>query len=118
AYKIVVKGLSGGHSGMDIHKGLGNANKIMNALLIMGQEQFGLRVSELDGGGLRNAIPRESTALVALKASDSKQFTTSFNDWVNSLKEELSATEPCLSIACEPANLLEKAMDPTAQSAL
>lgn len=68
AFKIVVKGLQGGHSGMDIHKGLGNANKLMNRIL------FGLKdliaISEIDGGGLRNAIPRESTAIVATLNSD------------------------------------------------
>ena len=60
-YEIEVNGLQGGHSGMDIHKGFGNANKIMNRLLFDGFENFGLRISEIDGGSLRNAIPREST---------------------------------------------------------
>src|SRR5690606_38248146 len=49
-YKITVKGLQGGHSGMDIHKGLGNANKLMNRLLFDGFENFGLRIAEIDGG--------------------------------------------------------------------
>ena len=49
-YRIVVKGLEGGHSGMDIYKGLGNANKIMNRLLIDAYEHFGLQVSEITGG--------------------------------------------------------------------
>ena len=62
AYTITVKGLSGGHSGMDIHKGLGNANKIMNRLLFDGFENFGLQIAEISGGSLRNAIPRESVA--------------------------------------------------------
>src|SRR5690606_16572654 len=60
AYMITVKGLQGGHSGMDIHKGLGNANKIMNRLLYNGFEDFGLQIAEIKGGSLRNAIPRES----------------------------------------------------------
>jgi len=49
-YEIQVNGLQGGHSGMDIHKGFGNANKIMNRLLFDGFENFGLRISEIDGG--------------------------------------------------------------------
>ena len=118
AYKIVVKGLSGGHSGMDIHLGLGNANKIMNDLLIMGHEQLGLRISKIDGGGLRNAIPRESTALVAVKVSDSKELETLFKDWASNLKKEFAATEPNLVIFCEPAPLPQMVMEAKDQLAL
>ena len=65
-YTIKVSGLNGGHSGMDIHKGLGNANKIMNRLLFDSFENFGLQIAEIDGGSLRNAIPRESVAKVII----------------------------------------------------
>ena len=65
-YKITVKGLNGGHSGMDIDKGLGNANKIMNRILFNAYEDFGLQISTIHGGSLRNAIPRESVAHVAV----------------------------------------------------
>lgn len=118
AYKIVVKGLSGGHSGMDIHEGLGNANKIMNSLLKKGQEQLALKISKIDGGGLRNAIPRESTALVAVKALNSKEFNTACNVWGNTLKKELATTDPNLKIICEPADLPQTVMETSAQSAL
>ncbi|MGB3465751.1 MAG: beta-Ala-His dipeptidase, partial [Cyclobacteriaceae bacterium] len=66
AFRISIKGLSGGHSGMDIHKGLANANKLMNRLLWKSGEEYGVRIAEISGGGLRNAIPRESTAIVCL----------------------------------------------------
>ncbi|RAJ07532.1 aminoacyl-histidine dipeptidase [Arenibacter echinorum] len=118
AYKIVVKGLSGGHSGVDIHLGLGNANKIMNSLLILGQKQIGLRVSKIDGGGLRNAIPRESTALVAIKASDSDELDTLFKDWAINIKKEFAATEANLKIVCEPAHLPKTVMEPKDQQVL
>ncbi len=65
AYKISVKGLQGGHSGMDIHKGFGNANKLMNRILFALNQW--IAISEIDGGGLRNAIPRESNALIVTK---------------------------------------------------
>lgn len=55
AYKISVKGLQGGHSGMDIHRGFGNANKIMNRILFSVREE--MEIGSVDGGGLRNAIP-------------------------------------------------------------
>jgi len=67
AFKIAIKGLQGGHSGMDIHKGLGNANKLMNRILYYGTESVGLRVSNIDGGSLRNAIPRESFSTIVIK---------------------------------------------------
>ncbi len=63
AYQISVKGLKGGHSGMDIHLERGNANKIMNRL-IWGCDGYQLRIAEIDGGSLRNAIPRESFAVI------------------------------------------------------
>ena len=73
-FNISVKGLQGGHSGMQIHEGLGNANKIMNRLLFDSYEFFGLRISEIEGGGLRNAIPRESNAIVAIDAAQEETF--------------------------------------------
>ena len=60
AFQLMVRGLSGGHSGTQIHEGLGNANKIMNRLLWNASEYFELQIADINGGGLRNAIPRES----------------------------------------------------------
>ncbi len=93
-YKLTVKGLRGGHSGMDIHMGLGNANKLMNRLL------FGLytltTLSEIDGGGLRNAIPRESTAF--LNTSNSDQLESEFQTLKQVLLDEYGTIEPALTI--------------------
>ena len=74
AFKISATGLQGGHSGMDIHKGFGNANKIMNRLLYNGFEHFGLRIAELEGGSLRNAIPRESFATIVIDEISKEPF--------------------------------------------
>ena len=65
AYKVTVKGLQGGHSGMDIHKDFGNANKLMNRILYALKDISS--ISEIDGGSLRNAIPRESNAIITTK---------------------------------------------------
>jgi len=118
AFIIAIKGLSGGHSGMDIHKGLGNANKLMNSLLEKGNEHFGLRISQLHGGGLRNAIPRESTAIVTLKTSDSDNFTLMFKEWAQGLIKEFVATDPRLEITAEPTRLPQTVMGAGAQLAL
>ena len=69
AFEIIVKGLKGGHSGMDIHLERGNANKIMNRLLAVGMSHD-FCVYEIDGGSLRNAIPRESFAKVVVNSEN------------------------------------------------
>ena len=97
-FKITVKGLQGGHSGMQIHEGLGNANKIMNRILIDGFENFGLRISEIDGGSLRNAIPRESNAIVAIDAVHEETFVSEVNDISEEIKKEYKTMEPDMVI--------------------
>ncbi len=110
-YEIVVKGLSGGHSGMDIHKGLGNANKIMNRLLSDGFEKFGLRISQIEGGGLRNAIPRESRTSILIATMFEDIFMPEMQKSINEIKAEYKTTEPGLEIsvskAALPANVME-----------
>lgn len=116
AYKITVKGLKGGHSGMDIHKGLGNANKIMNRLLYNGYEDFGLQISEIQGGSLRNAIPRESVANIIIAKLYQEAFEYDFGLLINEIKEEFSTVEPDLTIEVESLeNLPAKVMPPMAQ---
>ncbi|HLT34263.1 MAG TPA: aminoacyl-histidine dipeptidase [Aquaticitalea sp.] len=97
-YKITVKGLQGGHSGMDIHRGLGNANKLMNRLLFDGFENFGLRIAEIDGGSLRNAIPRESNAIVAIDAMNEEVFELEMKELAETIKTELKTMESNLKI--------------------
>ena len=97
-YSIEVKGLQGGHSGMDIHKGFGNANKIMNRLLFDAFENFGLRISEIDGGSLRNAIPRESRAIVAIDRIHEDAFKYEMAMQVEAIQTELNTLEPDLTV--------------------
>ncbi|VXB67894.1 Cytosol non-specific dipeptidase [Flavobacterium sp. 9R] len=100
-YSITVKGLQGGHSGMDIHKGLGNANKIMNRLLFDGFDNFGLQIASIAGGSLRNAIPRESVAKVIIAAVYDEAFVFDMQQIVNEIKAEFKTTEPNLEIVFE-----------------
>ena len=100
-YTITVKGLKGGHSGMDIHKGLANANKIMNRLLFDGFDNFGLQISEIIGGSLRNAIPRESTAKVIIAGVYDEAFVFDMQQIVNEIKTEFKTTEPNLEVVFE-----------------
>ena len=115
AFKITVKGLNGGHSGMDIHRGLGNANKIMNRLFFDGFENFGLRICEVNGGGLRNAIPRESFATVVVDNTHREAFKFEFSELAETIKNELNTTEPNLIIIAEVTNKPKKVMALAAQ---
>ena len=117
-YKITVKGLQGGHSGMQIHEGLGNANKIMNRLLFDGFENFGLRISEIDGGSLRNAIPRESNAIVAIDAIHEAVFNTEMDLLAKTIKTELKTMEPDLEVIISKTGTPEKIMDLGVQEGL
>ncbi|MCJ7467758.1 MAG: aminoacyl-histidine dipeptidase [Maribacter sp.] len=98
SYTIAVSKLQGGHSGIEIHKGLGNANKIMNRVLYHLQASFDLRISEIDGGGLRNAIPRESNAIIVVDQNQSEAFKKDFEKWARTIQNELLFIEPKLSI--------------------
>ena len=117
-YKVSVKGLQGGHSGMQIHEGLGNANKIMNRLLFDGFENFGLRISEIDGGSLRNAIPRESNAFVAIDAIHQDLFESEMKQKVDILKKELKTMEPDLEVNVSKTKTPKKIMDLGVQEGL
>ncbi len=88
---IKISGLSGGHSGMDIHLGRGNANLIMNRLLL-NADKFDARIAVIDGGSLRNAIPRESNATVSVVDLDG--FTAHINTLASDIKLELGTTDP------------------------
>lgn len=100
-FRLSVKGLTGGHSGMDIHIGRGNANKIMNRLLYFGGRQFGLHVNQIDGGSLRNAIPRESFAIVAVPEENAGHFADFVEKEAEALKAEYNITDPGISISLE-----------------
>ncbi|MFK7060954.1 aminoacyl-histidine dipeptidase [Flavobacterium oreochromis] len=117
-YTITVKGLQGGHSGMDIHRGLGNANKIMNRLLFDGFENFGLQIAEINGGSLRNAIPRESVAKIIIAGMYDEAFVFDMQEVINDIKSEYKTMEPNLQIVIEKSDLPAKVMDLGVQEGL
>lgn len=117
AYRISVKGLQGGHSGMEIHKGLGNANKLINRVLY-GASGAGARIAEIDGGGLRNAIPRESEAVVLVSPDDQEAFKLAFEKSVKAIKAEFKLLESNLIITCTETTTPGRVMDLQAQDEL
>lgn len=98
AFEIVVKGLKGGHSGMDIILNRGNANKIMNIVLSQAAERCGLRLASINGGSLRNAIPRESFAQVVVPEENMKMFKTLVKELALIIQDEFSESDPELMI--------------------
>ncbi|SNR52253.1 dipeptidase D [Lutibacter agarilyticus] len=115
-YSIAVTGLNGGHSGMDIDKGLGNANKIMNRVLYEAQDF--LRVSEINGGSLRNAIPRESFAKIAVYNSQKNAFLKLIKKVTKDIKTEFKTVDPNLEIEVTQIDVPAKVMTTISQSNL
>ncbi|QCX00497.1 aminoacyl-histidine dipeptidase [Aggregatimonas sangjinii] len=114
--ELTVKGLQGGHSGMQIHEGLGNANKIMNRLLYQASEKFGIRIAEIEGGSLRNAIPRESVAIFAIQNDCISDFKNDLARLISIIQKELSVTEPELRVVLkEEVESITKVMQKEAQ---
>ncbi|MEY8761607.1 aminoacyl-histidine dipeptidase [Chryseobacterium tongliaoense] len=107
--RIEIKGLQGGHSGMDIHKGFGNSNIILGRLLYTGLAKENIQLVSIDGGGLRNAIPREAVAIVSVR--NAQEF---IEDVTTHLKkeilEEFATVEPGLQINIENSTSSEKAL--------
>lgn len=94
--KITVKGLNGGHSGMEIHKGLGNSNKILARLLSAVSSDY--QIAEVNGGGLRNAIPREAWALIVVDNGDVASTEREIEELAWKIKDEFKTIDPGLVI--------------------
>ncbi|MCQ4140748.1 aminoacyl-histidine dipeptidase [Chryseobacterium sp. EO14] len=107
--RFEVKGLQGGHSGMDIHKGFGNANVILGRLLYKALEKENIQLISIDGGGLRNAIPREAVAVASVR--NAQEF---IEEVTNGLKKEIldefAGIESGLQINIENTTTSEKAI--------
>ena len=106
--KIEIKGLQGGHSGMDIHKGFGNANVILGRLLFTGLYNQNIQLISIDGGGLRNAIPREAFAVLSVR--NSIEFIEDANVLRKAILEEFADVEKDLAINIETFSTPEKAI--------
>ena len=99
AATLLLGGLSGGHSGMDIHLGRGNANQLMNRVLLKAVVECGALLLDLDGGGLRNAIPRESKAGIVLPKENQERLKRIVEELELTLQQEYASTDPSLSLS-------------------
>lgn len=106
-FKIEIKGLQGGHSGMDIIKGLGNSNKLLGRFLFLGIHNQ-IQLISIDGGSLRNAIPREAKAIISI--DNSENFVSKFEQLKSDILEEFASLEKDLIINIEKSDSSEQAI--------
>ncbi|MFV0530982.1 MAG: aminoacyl-histidine dipeptidase [Flavobacteriales bacterium] len=117
-FELALKGLQGGHSGMEIHLGLGNANKLMNRVLYKLSKEHGIEIAQIKGGGLRNAIPRESFALFVVSNNQIDALKQTFKKITSEIQAECKAKAPNLSFGLKETSIPEKVMKKENQKAL
>ena len=101
--RLTIKGLTGGHSGDDIDKKRANANKLLVRYLYEGMKKWGLRLSDIQAGGLHNAIPREASCLVCIPIQYKEQARVDWNIFASEVEEEFSVTEKSMEFILESA---------------
>lgn len=117
-FAIEVKGLSGGHSGIEIILERGNANKILCRLLKSAEKEYGLRIASIDSGGLFNAIPREGRATVLVPQAEADKFVKYIPAFEAIVKEELKGVDDGLRIAALTAEMPAAVIDRDTQHKL
>ncbi|MBU9818911.1 beta-Ala-His dipeptidase [Rahnella sp. BCC 1045] len=113
--KLTLKGLKGGHSGADIHLGLGNASKLLVRFLSEHADTLGLRLLDFTGGTLRNAIPREAIATLAIAADKADALKAAAQEFLATIQFELSAVEKKIAFVVEAAESTAKALSKDSQ---
>lgn len=98
AFTIALKGLKGGHSGIDVNSGRGNAVKLLNRVLFSGTSLFSLRISKFSGGTVRNAIPREAFATIIIPETDKQAFISFVGKQEKELINEYAGAEDSIEI--------------------
>ncbi|MCF8333451.1 MAG: aminoacyl-histidine dipeptidase [Bacteroidales bacterium] len=118
AYEVIVKGLKGGHSGLDIHLGRGNAIKIVNRCIWGATRKFGIKLAEFNSGDVRNAIPREGHAVVLVpndKVNDFEKYVKEYNEIV---KNENSVVDPGVEVYVQTTDMPKEIMDDKTQNSV
>jgi len=115
AIQLSVSGLKGGHSGDDIHKNRGNANKILNRILWKTAQKYYMNLSHFDGGNLRNAIAREAKATIVIPRNEKNNFMSDFRKITSDLKFEYEKNEPYLKLKASNIPLPDFVIDANTQ---
>ena len=115
AFKLSVTGLKGGHSGCDIHLYRGNANKILFRYLKHAETKHGLRLASIDGGTLRNAIPREAFAVFVIPADKAGDIPNCVAEMYEIIRKEYASVEPDFKMTVEETSMPAKLIDEDTQ---
>lgn len=118
AFNLKVTGLKGGHSGVDIHLGRGNANKIFFRILKEISRKLGVKLADIQGGSLRNAIPREAFGLITVKSKKVESLTALVQELAETIKTELANVEPNLTVELESTEMPKKIFAKSVQKQL
>ncbi|MBK7172510.1 MAG: aminoacyl-histidine dipeptidase [Bacteroidales bacterium] len=118
AFKLSITGLKGGHSGLEIILQRGNSNKLMNRYLMHAARKHNLRLSWIDGGSLRNAIPRESFAIVTIPTDKASKFIECQAEYASIYNKEYASVEPDFKFVMEPTDLPSSVIDADTQDRL
>ena len=118
AFSLNVSGLKGGHSGVNIHLGRGNANKLLARYLTEQSAALNLSVAAFNGGSLRNAIPREASVTLTVPAAKVAKLQQQVTEFETLLKQELAAVEPALKLSLSETTLPAQVMTPASQTML
>jgi dipeptidase D len=118
AFKLSVTGLKGGHSGLDIHLGRGNANKIINRFFWAASEKTSFRIADMDGGSLRNAIPREAFATLVVPTSEKEEFLSLVHEYAALFANEFKGVDPDLKFEASETDMPDTVMPLEAQERL
>ncbi|MBP6249188.1 MULTISPECIES: aminoacyl-histidine dipeptidase [Bacteroides] len=117
-FRVDVKGLKGGHSGGDIHLGRGNANKILNRFLSQTAKKYDMYICEVNGGNLRNAIPREAYAICAVPHDAKEPVRVDLNIFIADIENEFAVSEPDLKLTLQSETPRKMAIDQDTSSRL
>lgn len=112
SFRLIIKGLKGGHSGCDIHLGLGNVNKLLVRFLAQYANTFDFRLIDLHGGTLRNAIPREGAVTLAVSAGHVDALKRAAQAYLEVIKHELAAVEKNVTLVLEAVQTDTDALTP------
>jgi dipeptidase D len=118
AYNIQIKGLIGGHSGDEIDKGRGNAIKLLNRFLFDISNNLQARISDISGGNMHNAIPREASAIVVIPGKHERKLKLQFHHFYQEIKNELSMQEPKIEVIIEREKVSKVVIDAETQAKL
>lgn len=118
AYRLNISGLKGGHSGVNIHLGRGNANKLLARFLVEQASELDFKVSEIAGGSLRNAIPREAEVVLTVAADKRAFLEQQVAAYQALLQQELAATEPAIKLVVTETILPSQVMSTDSQQCL